>query len=143
MPDAAPRSAYDRLDLAQISAGALIFIASMMPYYTYSIDDPDISANINAWHGFFGWFGAFLGIVAAGILVAALIGKVAVPSLRTVVLALFAGAAASTLLALFFMPGGDLEGAGLSSGHGVGYWLALLTSFAGAALAYVRRNATD
>ena len=69
--------------------------------------------------------------------------------LRTLVLGLFAAATVSTILALFVFPGGgcddSLFGGSLcdmvDQGHGVGYWLALLASIAGTALAALRRSA--
>ncbi len=67
---------------------------------------------------------------------------------RTAVMALFGLAAACTLLALFVTPGGDCDDRIMSGacdmidqGHGFGYWLALLASIAGLALAATRRTA--
>ena len=140
------------LDLGSIGAGLVVFIASLLPYYTVSVEVMDISsgASANAWHGFFGWFGALLALAATGILVARLLGVLpALPvPVRTAVLGLFAVATLCTLLALFVTPGGDCDDsimAGacdmIDQGHGVGYWLALLATIAGTALAALRRSA--
>lgn len=137
--------AADKLDLAQIGLGLLIFIASLMPFYTASFKSGGFSASAsaNAWHGFFGWFGVLLALGAAGVLVAVLFLKVAVPSTRLMVLALFGAAAVCLILALFVTPGGNINAPGYDTGHGFGYWLALLCSLGAAALAFMRKDATD
>lgn len=137
-------SAHHNFDLAQIGLGALLFIASLLPFYSYSahVASFSTSASLTAWHGFFGWFGVLLGIAAAGVLAAALFGHVAIPSLRLLVLGLFAASAVCLLLALFVIPGGGYDGPGFSSGHSFGYWLALLCSLAGTALAFLRKDET-
>jgi hypothetical protein len=138
-------SAADPYDLAQIGLGVLLFIASMLPFYSYSFKGGgiDIGTTITAWHGFFGWFGVLLGVAAAGVLAAALFGHVTIPSLRLMVLGLFAASAVCLLLALFVIPGGGVDALGVSSGHSFGYWLALLCSLAGTALAFMRKDVTD
>jgi hypothetical protein len=128
------------LDLAQIAVGVSLFIASLLPFYSYSI--AAFSGSVTAWHGFFGWFGVLLGMAAAGVLAAVLFGELAIPSVRTVVLALFAGSVLFLLLALFVVPGGDYSALGLNSGHSFGYWLALLLSLAGTLLAYLRKDSS-
>lgn len=141
----------DRLDLGTIGAGLLVLIGSLLPYYTVSVDFLGVSnsASVNAWHGFFGWFGALLAVAGAGVLVAKLLGvRLPVPA-RTTVLGLFAGAVLCTVLALVVFPGGSCDDAllggsvcdAVDQGHGFGYWLALLASVAGLALAVVRRSA--
>ena len=67
--------------------------------------------------------------------------------MRTLVLGLFAAATVSTLLALFVVPGGSCDDSLfggsvcdlIDQGHGFGYWLALLGSIAGTALAALAR----
>ncbi|WP_322920614.1 hypothetical protein [Nocardioides renjunii] len=143
----------DRLDLGIIGAGALAFLGSLLPYYTVSVDafGSSVSESATAWHGFFGWFGAVLALAGAGLLLARLLGvslSLPVP-VRTLVLGLFAVAALCTVLALFVVPGGscdeDAFGASvcdlIDQGHGFGYWLALLATLVGTALAAVRRSA--
>ena len=141
----------DRLDLATIGAGVLVFLASLMPYYTWSVDGfgSTASSSVNAWHGFFGWFGALCALAGAAVLVAKILGVALPVPVRTTVLALFGLAALCTLLALFVTPGGGCDDSGLGGefcdmideGHGIGYWLALLASIAGVALAAMRRSA--
>ncbi|NYE36375.1 hypothetical protein F4692_001479 [Nocardioides cavernae] len=140
-----------RLDLGIIGAGLVAFIASLLPYYTVSVELFGASASDsgNAWSGgFLGWFGALLALVGAGVLVARILG-VALPfPVRTTVLGLFAGAALLTLLALFVFPGGGCDDLGIDGicdsvdeGRGFGYWLTLLATLAGTGLAAVRRSA--
>lgn len=141
----------DRLDLGIVGAGVLVFLGSLLPYYTVSVDvlGSSTSASSNAWHGFFGWFGALLALAGAALLVAKLLGVGLPVPVRTTVLGLFAGAVLCTVLALFVFPGGGCDDAflggsfcdAIDEGHGFGYWLALLASLAGLALAAVRRAA--
>ena len=141
----------DRLDLATMGAGVLAFVGSLLPYYTWSVDGfgASASSSVNAWHGFFGWFGAFLALAAAVLLAARILGVSLPVPVRTTVLGLFAAAALCTLLALVVTPGGDCEDVAfmgsvcdvIDQGHGVGYWLSLLATLAGTALALVRRSA--
>lgn len=146
-----PLAGAHKFDLAQIGLGLLMLIASLMPFYSYSVTGGagafkiDVSESVNAWHGFFGWFGVLLAVVAAGVLAASLFAKVAIPSMRLIVLGLFAASAVCLIIALFVVPGGDVEGLGIgfSSGHSFGYWLALLCSLAATALAFMRKDATD
>lgn len=141
----------DKLDLAIIGAGVLVLLGSLLPYYTASFEGlgSSSSSSANAWHGFFGWFGALLALAGAAVLVAKLLGvSLPVPA-RTTVLGLFAAATLCTVIALFVTPGGDCDDAFLGAsvcdlinqGHGFGYWLALLAAIAGTALAAMRRSA--
>src|SRR6476660_2707935 len=59
------------LDLATIGAGLLVFLGSLLPYYTVSVSGfgANASESVTAWHGFFGWFGALLALAAAVVLV--------------------------------------------------------------------------
>ena len=134
-----------------IGAGVLALLGSLLPYYTVSVEFLGASAggSGNAWSGgFLGWFGALLALAGAGVLVAKILGvSLPVPA-RTTVLGLFAGAAVLTLLALFVFPGGGCDDLGIDGvcdgvdeGRGFGYWLALLATIAGTALAAVRRSA--
>ncbi len=137
--------AADRYDLGQIGLGVLIFIASLMPFYTYSFKSAGFSASasVSAWHAFFGWFGVLLALGAAGVLVAVLFLKVALPPMRLIVLSLFGAATVCLILALFITPGGSISAPGYDTGHGFGYWLALLCSLGATALAFMRKDATD
>lgn len=132
-------------DLGQIGLGVLVFIASLLPYYTVSAEvfGAKYSDSVTAWHGFFGWFGVLLALGAAGVLVAALFLNVAIPSMRMTVLGLWGGAVLCTVLALFVFPGSDIDGLGVDTGHGFGYWLALLCVLGGGALAFLRFQNDD
>lgn len=123
------------------------FVASLMPYYTisFTLFGSSGSASASAWHGFFGWFGA-LAALAGAVVLAVTIAGIALPSpVRMVVLGLFGLATVCTVLALFVVPGGSCDEAGvfgvsvcdnLNQGHGVGYWLALLAVVAGTVIAH-------
>jgi hypothetical protein len=130
------------LDLAQIGLGVVIFIASLLPYYTYSFGR-GLGGSLSAWHGFFSWFAVLLTLGAVGVLVARLVAGVVIPNVRLIVAGLFGVAALFTLLSLFVVPGGGFDGFGYDTGHGFGYWLALLCSFGAAGLAGVRVGAKD
>ena len=139
----------DRLDLATIGAGLLAFVASLMPYYTVSVKGFG-GSSATAWHGFFGWFGVLCAVAAAVLLTLKIVGVSLPIPVRTAVLGLFGVATACTLLALLVFPGGGCDD-GLfvgdsvcdmvDEGHGVGYWVALLSVGAGTALAAMRRGA--
>lgn len=160
-PDPSPRSTpdaasaaealkgADRLDLATIAAGLVAFVASLMPYYTVSVKGFG-GDSATAWHGFFGWFGAVCALAAAIVLVLKIVGIALPVPVRTLVLGLFGLATACTLLALFVFPGGGCDDGTfmadsvcgmIDQGHGIGYWLALLSVGAGTALAAMRRGA--
>lgn len=146
----------NRLDLGIIGAGVLVFLGSLLPYYTMSYDlgpfGGDTSGSANAWHGFFGWFAVLCVVAAAGILMAHLLNVAMSFPVRLVVLALFGVALLCTVIAMFVYPGESCEDAleafggeavckGFDEGRGFGYWLALLATIAGTALAAMRRSA--
>jgi len=67
---------------------------------------------------------------------------------RLVVLVLLAVATLCVIIAFFVIPGGDCQGVQacedvIDFGHGVGYWLSLITVIAATALAFMRKDATD
>ena len=128
----------DRFDLGTIGAGALVLLGSLLPYYTVSVDvlGSESSTSANAWHGFFGWFGALLALAAAVVLVLHIMGQALPVPVRTTVLGLMGAGLLCTILALFINPYNGL----LDTGHGFGYWLALLATIAGTALAGMRRG---
>ena len=129
-----------KFDLAIMGAGVLMFIWSLLPYYTVSFDGGagfSSSGSVTAWHGFFGWFGALCALGAAILL----------PT-RQVVLGLLGFATLCVVIAFFVIPGGDCQGIqvcedAIDFGHGVGYWLSLLTVIGATALAFMRKDATD
>lgn len=135
------------LDWGIIAAGVVAFIFSLFAFYTYSVSisiaglsTTSRSVSWSAWHGFFGWFGVLLALVAAILLAAQLIAKMTLPfPIRTVVLALFVLALICLLLALFVVPGNTggsgLFGVHVNKGHGFGYWISLIAVIVGTALA--------
>ena len=143
-------AAADKRDLATVGAGVLAILASLMPYYTISFEGfGGLGAEVNAWHGFFGWFGAVCALAGAGALAAHVYGVALPVPVGTTVLGLFALGLLCTVLALFVFPGGGCDDDGLGGavcdaidqGHAFGYWLALLSTGAGTALAAMRRSA--
>lgn len=146
-----PLASFHQFDLGLIGAGLLTFIASLLPFYTASADvlGSTVSDSGNAWNGFFGWFGALCALAGA-VLVGLHAMKVALPiPVRLAALVAFGLAALCMVLAFFIIPGSDCDDVGLGIcdaidfGHGFGYWLALILSLAGAALAFLRLNAED
>jgi hypothetical protein len=135
----------NQYDLGIIAAGVLAFILSLIPSY-YTLDVPGFGDNLNAWHGFWGWFGVLLAVVGAGLLAARLFFHVTLPiPLRLTVLGLFGAALVFTLIALLTWAGHDTGGAdvGKYTGHGVIYYLVLLVILAGAVLAFLRKDAAE
>jgi hypothetical protein len=142
-----PREASP-LDLGIIAAGVLAFIFSLLHFYKYTVSIVGIgsrSESISAWgHGFFGWFGALVALLAALLLAAVLVAQIRFPfPTQLVVLGGFALALLCELLALFVIPGdtGGVNGAfgiKIDKGHSYGYWLTLIMVVVGTALAYKR-----
>lgn len=168
----APRSGFNfaavnPFDWGVMGAAVLAFIFSFISYYTANADasggcPPGTQSQIDqalsqsgtdtsatAWHGFFGWFGTILALVAAaGVAVAVFAPRVKLPgNFRLIVLGALALATLSTFIALFVdpvsVPGPEATGiAGcsvdLSVGHGFGYWASLILILAAAVVAYLR-----
>jgi hypothetical protein len=135
-----------RFDLGIIAAGVIAFLAGFMPFYTASASfaGHSVSGSWSAWHGFFGWFGVLVALAGA-VLVTLPLFKVSVPvSLYQAAVAVFGLALVCLVLSLFVTPSGaDCGGASAfgidcNSGHGFGYWLALLAVLAGGALSFMR-----
>ena len=140
-----------KFDLAIMGAGVLMFIWSLLPYYTVSFDGGagfSSSGSVTAWHGFFGWFGALLRPGRRHPARAPPAqradddpdppGRARAPGVRH----------ALRVIAFFVIPGGDCQGIqvcedAIDFGHGVGYWLSLLTVIGATALAFMRKDATD
>ena len=145
---AAALQSANRLDLGIVGAGLIAFLASLMPYYTASVSVAGYGGgggSVNAWHGFFGWFGALLALAAAVVLVLHLMGQALPVPVRTTVLGLMAAGLVCTILALFVSgigSCGDVSFGGVKcdTGHGFGYWLALLATIAGTVLAFQRKS---
>ena len=135
------------MDWGIIGTGVLAFIFSLLDFYKYTITLAGFgktTASVSAWHGFFGWFGALVALLAALLLAAELIFRIRFPfATRLAVLGAFGLALLCELLALFVVPGrtGGLNGQfGISvdKGHSYGYWLTLIAVLVGTALAAKR-----
>jgi hypothetical protein len=134
------------LDWGIIAAGVVAFIFSLFKFYKYSVTIGPVSASetASAWHGFFGWFGVLVALLAALLLAAELIARMKFPfPTRLVVLGGFVIALICELLALLVVPG-DTGGANgafgikIDKGHSFGYWITLIAVIVGTALAYKR-----
>jgi hypothetical protein len=137
----------NRMDLGIIGAGVIAFLAGFMPFYSASASfaGHSVSAHESAWHGFFGWFGVLVALAGAVVVALALFDVVKLPiPLHQVATAAFGLATVCLILALFIIPGGDAcsgasaFGVDCSTGHGFGYWLALLASLAGLGISVMR-----
>lgn len=130
-----------KFDLGIIAAGVVAWLAGFMPFYTASVGAAGfhVSANASAYHGFFGWFGVWCCLAGAIVAVIGVLG-VALPfPTRLAVLGAFGLGAICLILALFVFPGGGCGGVpGCDTGHGFGYWLALLCALGGTGLAFMR-----
>ncbi|MEO9110972.1 MAG: hypothetical protein ABI368_12205 [Jatrophihabitantaceae bacterium] len=158
------------LDWGILGAGLLALIFSFFSYYNYA---PKGASNISdckqaasqgygggdvcdgignsAWHGFFGWFGVLLVLIAA-IAVAIAVFAPAVQSpvpLRLVALGATALGVVSTLLAVFIVPDGSYNGQTIDSGssdvdagHGFSYWIVLILVVIALVLAFLRFQQT-
>jgi hypothetical protein len=143
-PAAFDPAAVDRFDWAIIGAGVLALLFSFFDYYTVSVSFAGISdsASFSAWHGFFGWFGALAALAGSAALLAHLAGRLpANLQGRLFVLGAFAVGTLCTVLALLIFPDSGYSGDGVSVGHGIGYWGALLFVIVGLVLSYRRFTA--
>jgi hypothetical protein len=135
----------NKFDLGIIAAGVIAWLAGFMPFYTASVSAGAISASTSgsAYHGFFGWFAVWVALAGAAVVAAGLLGVSLPMAVHQAAVALFGLALVCLILALFIFPGGDCSGAsGLGikcdTGHGFGYWLALLAVLAGLGLSVMR-----
>lgn len=136
------------MDWGIIAAGVVAFIFSLFKFYKYTVSITGIgsrSDTVSAWHGFFGWFGALVALLAALLLAAELIARIRFPfATRLVVLGGFVVALICELLALLVVPGntggvnGVFGGIRIDKGHSFGYWITLIAVIVGTGLAYKR-----
>lgn len=118
----------DPLDLAVVGAGVLAFLLSLFHgFYTAKVDFGGYASgsagSTSAWHGFFGWAGVLL-LLVAGAVVALKIVKIAVPQEEIIV----AGASVLGLLFVFlalFVDPVNTFGV-VKIGHGWSYWVILV-----------------
>ncbi len=161
------------LDLAVILGGVVALIFSFFQYYTVELtqrfqtqlcDNDRIPASAkaicsgdsaSAWHGFFGWFGAVLLLIAAALASVQVFAPNTVSPqapTRLITLVLCGAGLISTFAALFVIPHGDagdaLQGSHLTLddvfdfGHGFSYWLILVVAAAMTAIAALRLGQT-
>jgi hypothetical protein len=141
-----------KFDLGIIAAGVIAWLAGFMPFYTASASfaGHSASAHASAYHGFFGWFAVWVALAGAVLVALSLFNVVRdLPlPLHQIAAGAFGLALLCLILALFITPGGDAcngasgFGVSCSTGHGFGYWLALLAVLAGLALSVMRMRET-
>jgi hypothetical protein len=166
----APRRGFDfssvnPLDWAIMAAGVLSLIFSFFQYYTADakgelkaacdqglVPKSDCSATEGAWHGFFGWFGVLL-LLLAGLITAVV---VFMPQMRTPfpprLIALVAAAfgVILTFIALFVTPHKNISGLPpgtklsdfVDFGRGFSYWIVLILAVAATGLTAMRYQQT-
>jgi hypothetical protein len=174
------------LDWVAMGAGFLALIFSFFAYYSY---DPTASerrgpdcldpsslpagaggiasdlcsggATASAWHGFFGWFGVLLGLVAAGLVAFAVFAPTGKVPAATRLIALGAAGLGLlwTLIALLVIPdwpklkdfaasvGGSFSSSdydkNIANGHGFSYWIVLIMLIAVTAATFQRYRQTS
>jgi hypothetical protein len=161
----APRSGFNfasvnPLDWGIMAAAALALIFSLFDFYTATakgalkqacdqgLVGTSCSASESAWHGFFGWFGVLL-LLIAGIATALTVFRphVRMPaSPRLVALVAAALGLVLIVIALFVTPHKDVTGLPpgtklsdfIDFGRGFSYWVVLILAVAATALAYLR-----
>jgi hypothetical protein len=150
LQDFDPKS-VNPLDWGIIGAGVLAFLFSFFSFYTVKVSALGFgigaSGHENAWHGFFGWFGVLLVLIASAVLAAELIARISFPfPSRLVVLGGFAIGLLCELLALLVVPvdTGNFSALGVKvdKGHGFGFWAVLLLVLIGTGLAFRRFTET-
>jgi hypothetical protein len=139
-----------KFDLGIIAAGLIAWIGGFLPFYTASVGGGgfSVSAHASAYHGFFGWFACWLALAGAVVVAASLFGVRLPVAVYLAAVGAFALSLLCLILALFVIPGGDCSGtSGLGgfhcdTGHGFGYWLAVIAVLAGLALSFLRMRET-
>jgi hypothetical protein len=150
-PYGAPRPGFDPktvnpLDWAIIGAGVLAFVFSFVSYYSYSYSIAGFgggTGDLNAWHGFFGWFAMLLALVgSAAVAIAIFAPQVKLPfAARLAGLVAYAVATLCVILAIFIVP--DPYGvSGFDKGHGFGFWVSLIVIIAGLVASLMRFQQT-
>ncbi|HEY3529275.1 MAG TPA: hypothetical protein VGK78_09000 [Nocardioides sp.] len=132
----------NRYDLGIMAAGVVAFLAGFMPFYTISVNVGGFggSGSWSAWHGFFGWFAVLVALGGAVVVALSLFNVVSLPApTHQIAAGAFGLALLCLILALFVNPLPSCGGVpGCDTGHGFGYWLALLVVLAGTGLAVIR-----
>ena len=139
-----------KFDLGIVAAGVVAWLAGFMPFYTASVSAGIVSASTSgsAYHGFFGWFAVWVALAGAAAVVVALVGVTLPAQVHLIAAGAFALSLLCLIIALFVFPGGGcghasgLGGLHCDTGHGFGYWLAVLAVLAGLGLAVMRMRET-
>jgi hypothetical protein len=170
--------AVNPLDWVAMGAGVLALIFSFFAYYSYNatsfekatecarpasagplrglLSDLCGGTTVGAWHGFFGWFGVLLALVAAGLVAfAALVTQLKPPAwTRLAALGAAALGLLSTLIALAVVPDwpaiaqysafytSSQYDKDISNGHGFSYWLVLILLLVLTAATFLRFGQT-
>lgn len=140
-------SSVNPMDWAILALGFFAFIFSFFSYYTASahFEGISVSASESAWHGFFGWFAAFVALASAAVIALDIfVPQVKLPfPVRLASLIGWAVATLCVLLALAVIPDTDgAAAAGVDTGHGFGYWISLVLIIAGLVLSVLRLKGT-
>jgi uncharacterized membrane protein HdeD (DUF308 family) len=146
--------ALNPMDWAILAMGPLALIFSFFSFYTGKVTvsfqgfSQSASGHENAWHGFFGWFGALVALLASVCLAIDLFSprtKLPVPA-RLLALGGFALALICYLLAWFITPGVSNVPSGsgykVDYGRGIGFYAGLLFVLIGLVLSFLRFQAS-
>jgi hypothetical protein len=138
------------MDWVVVAMGPLAFIFSLFSFYTgkatasFEGISRSASAHESAWHGFFGWFGAVIALLASAAVAIELFApqiKLPVPT-RLAALGGFALAFVCYLIAWFVTPGvtnvPDISGVKVSYGRGIGFYAGLIFVLAGLVVSFLR-----
>ena len=141
-------STVSPFDWAIMGVGFLAFVFSFFSsYYTVHFKGTGFGSyggSESAWHGFFGWFAAFVALLSAALVaVEHFAPQLKLPfPVRLVSLGGFVLAFLSALLALVVFPESVPSGLGISTGRGFAYWVDLILIIAGAVLSFLQLKAT-
>jgi len=135
----------DPIALGTVAAGVLAFLCSFLPFYRVSV--LGMSDSANAWHdldgkGFLGWFGCVIALVGAVVVALPLFKRPLPVDRDAAAVGAFGLAFVLLFLAIFINPFSGMNAGGLcddddtgickqmldgvSFGHAVGFWLALV-----------------
>ncbi|MGH3861548.1 hypothetical protein [Actinokineospora sp.] len=133
------------IEWAGIGAGALAFLISFFPWYSFSWDGGGLgigsSGSASAWSVGIGGWGAVLLLVAAAVIILLPHLGTAVPNKATLWLGFAAGATVIILIRWLTLPDdgglGSLTGGEFSSGAGFGLIIGLLAAIASGVAAFL------
>jgi hypothetical protein len=139
-----------KFDLGIIAAGVIAWLAGFFSFYTASVSAGGFSESVHAsaYHGFFGWFAVWVALAGAVVVALSLFGIKLPVAVHQAAVGAFGLSLLCLILALFIFPGGDcssasgLGGFHCNTGHGFGYWLALLAVLVGLGLSVMQMRQT-